>query len=139
MEDPRPKVGVGVLVIKDGKILLGRRLNAAGEGEYACPGGKLEPMESVAACAQRETAEETGLEIGNVRLLCVVNVTAYGGQHYVSLMMAADWVAGEPSVLEPEKCDGWAWHDPDRLPAPLFSTAADAILAWKTGRTFFDA
>ena len=139
MEETRPRVGVGVLIVKDGRILLGKRRGSAGEGEYACPGGNLEHMESIAACAARETAEETGLEIGNVRLLCAVNVTAYGGRHYVSLMMAADWIAGEPLALEPEKCDGWEWHDQERPPAPIFSNAASAIEAWKSGRTFFDS
>lgn len=34
-----PKVGVGVVVFKDGKILLGKRINAHGDGEYEGPGG----------------------------------------------------------------------------------------------------
>lgn len=135
----RPYVGIGVVILKEGKILLGKRKNAAGEGEYACPGGNLEHMESIVACARRETAEETGIEIGNIRLLCLANVTAYGKKHYMSLMMAADWVAGEPRVMEPEKCEGWEWYDPERLPSPIFSTVPAAVEALQTGRIFFDA
>ena len=41
MEHNKPKVGVGVMVFKDGKILLGKRKGAHGEGEQAFPGGLL--------------------------------------------------------------------------------------------------
>jgi 8-oxo-dGTP diphosphatase len=39
MEPNRPKVGVGVFILKDGKVLLAKRKNAHGEGSYAFPGG----------------------------------------------------------------------------------------------------
>lgn len=141
MEDEalQPKVGIGVMILKDGKILLGKRKNAHGEGEYAFPGGHLEHLESIVACAKRETAEETGIEIANVRFLRLLNLTAYAPKHYVHLTMLADWTAGEPRVLEPEKCEGWAWHDPERLPEPVFATVAGDVEAMRTGRNFFDA
>jgi len=141
MEDEalRPKVGIGVMILKDGKILLGKRKNAHGEGEYAFPGGHLEHLESIVACAKRETAEETGIEIANVRFLRLLNLTAYAPKHYVHLTMLADWASGEPRVLEPEKCEGWEWHDPERLPEPVFATVAGDVEAMRTGRNFFDA
>lgn len=37
MENNRPKVGVGVAIIKDGKVLLGKRKNAHGEGTWSFP------------------------------------------------------------------------------------------------------
>ena len=45
-QESRPVVGVGVLIMKDGKVLLGRRKNILGDGEFSCPGGHLEYMES---------------------------------------------------------------------------------------------
>ena len=73
MEQQRPKVGIGVLVIKDGKILVGKRKGAHGEGQYAWPGGHMEYMESFEQCAKREVMEETGIEIENVRFLRLMN------------------------------------------------------------------
>ena len=53
--------------MKKGKILLGQRKNAHGEGTWAFPGGHLEFGESLEACAAREVLEETGLVLNDVR------------------------------------------------------------------------
>ena len=98
-----PLVGIGVLVVKDGKVLLGKRKNAHGAGEYASPGGHLEHLESFAACAVREVREECGIEIGPVRFLRVLEVMRYAPKHYVDIAVVADWVSGEPQTLEPDK------------------------------------
>ena len=45
-KEQRPKVGIGVMVFKDGKVLMGKRKSSHGEGEWAWPGGHLEYMES---------------------------------------------------------------------------------------------
>ena len=58
-----PKVGVGVIVVRDGKVLLGKRRGAHGEGSWSFPGGHLEFNELLEICAKREAKEETGLEI----------------------------------------------------------------------------
>jgi len=54
--------GVGALVERDGRLLLGRRLAPHGYGTWSCPGGKPEAGETPLACAERELYEETGLE-----------------------------------------------------------------------------
>ena len=63
----RPLVGVAVIVIRDGRVLLGRRKGAHGDGTWALPGGHLEYFEAIEDCARREVFEETGLSIGSVR------------------------------------------------------------------------
>jgi 8-oxo-dGTP diphosphatase len=119
MEPVRPKVGIGVLVFKDGKILLGKRKGAHGEGEYAGPGGHLEFGETFEECATREVKEETGIEIENVRVISLSNLLLWEGKHYVDIGVMADWKSVEPQVLEPERCESWDWYDPLSLPKPL--------------------
>ena len=132
-----PKTGLAVMVIKDGKVLLGKRQGAHGAGNYAFPGGKLEWGESLADCAKRETLEETGIKIDNIRFLRLLNFKAYD-KHFVDIGFLADWKSGEPQVMEPEKCDGWAWYDIDSLPTPLFNGCESCIEAYKTGKNYFD-
>jgi 8-oxo-dGTP diphosphatase len=132
------KVGVGVMIIKDGKVLLGKRKGSHGAGEYAWPGGHLEYMESIVDCTKREVAEETGMKIKNVRFLRLYNLKEYAPKHHVDIGMIAEWAKGEPEVREPDRIDSWAWYDMDKLPQPLFSTIPSYIEAYRTGRNFFD-
>lgn len=118
---PRPLIGVGVAIIRDGKILLGKRKNAHGEGEWAFPGGHLEYAEQVEECARREVLEETGLTLSKCHTGPYTNNVFHSHQrHYVTLIMIAESPEGEPKNLEPEKCEYWNWFDWDDLPAPLF-------------------
>lgn len=117
----RPLIGIGVIIIREGKILLGKRRNAHGAGSWCCPGGHLEYGESFEACALREVKEETGLEIENIRPGSFTNdLFSQEGKHYVTLFMLADCPRGKPRVCEPEKCETWAWFSTDALPRPLF-------------------
>jgi 8-oxo-dGTP diphosphatase len=134
-----PKVGVGVMVIKENKVLLGLRRGSHGEGEYAWPGGHFEYMESFEDCAKREVMEETGMEIQNVRFLRLYNLKEYAPKHYVDIGLIADWKDGEPQVMEPHKCKQWSWYDIDDLPHPLFGTVPTFIEAYKTGKNYWDA
>jgi 8-oxo-dGTP diphosphatase len=137
--DHFPKVGVGVMIFKNGKVLMGKRKNAHGEGEFASPGGHLEFGESFEQCAKREVAEETGIEISNIRFQFLANLTAYSGKHYAHVQLIADWKSGEPKVLEANKCEGWDWYDLNNLPQPTFKTYDMFLESQKTGRTFFDS
>lgn len=117
----RPLIGIGVIIIRNGQVLLGKRRNTHGAGSWCCPGGHLEFGESFEACARREVREETGLEIENIRTGTFTNdLFADEGKHYVTLFMLADSLQGEPRVCEPDKCDTWAWFSTDALPRPLF-------------------
>ena len=128
-----------MMILKDGKVLLGRRRGSHGRGEYASPGGHLEYGESFEDCARREVREETGLEIDNVRFQFVSNVLKYRPKHYVHIGLAADWLAGEPTNNEPDKCEGWAWYGPDELPERLFETTHQAFQSDANGTVFMDS
>ncbi len=119
----RPRVGVGVIVRRNGKILLGRRRNTHGAGTWALPGGHLEFGETPEACAEREVREETGLRIENPRRGPFTNdYFTDGGFHYVTIYMVAEWTGGEPEVREPHRCGEWGWFSWNAPPSPLFSS-----------------
>jgi len=118
---PRPKVGVAVFIYKDGKFLMVQRQGSHGTGSWSIPGGHLEMNESWEECARRETLEEVGLEITNVRFFVATNdIFKAEGKHYVTIWMTADWQSGEPRNNEPEKMLAMQWSDFTHMPQPLF-------------------
>lgn len=123
----RPKVGVGVAVMNQGKVLLGRRKGAHTAGEWSFPGGHLEFGETVEACASRELFEETGLKALSIQLGPWVSDIIETNQHYITLYAFVDQFEGEPQLLEPHKCEGWEWFAWDALPSPLFAPVQSLI------------
>lgn len=132
------RIGVGVMILKNNQLLLGKRKGSHSAGEYSFCGGHLEYMESFAACAQRETREECGIEIENIRFQGLFNVTHYAPKHYVQVGLIADWKKGTPQALEPDKCESWAWYDLDKLPHPIAKMAGFILKSYKSNQPYFD-
>jgi 8-oxo-dGTP diphosphatase len=73
MYPERPIVGIGAVIIKDGKIALIKRGNEPSKGKWTIPGGLVEVGESLEVAVIRETKEEVCLEVENPHLLDVVD------------------------------------------------------------------
>jgi 8-oxo-dGTP diphosphatase len=112
----RPLVGVGGVVIADGRALLIRRGGPPLQGEWSIPGGMLELGESLEQGVRRELAEETGLE---VRVLDLIEVfervfpdddgrTKY---HFVILDYLCEAVSGEAFAASDVTDVAWARED----------------------------
>jgi 8-oxo-dGTP diphosphatase len=134
----RPLLGLGVMIFKGGKILICQRKSPLGNGEYSIPGGHIEYMESLVEAAKRETREEAGVEIRNMKLLGVFNLDMYAPKHYVTIGFTADWASGEPQVLEPDKCVDWDWYELDKVPQPVFMATQVMLDAYRNRTNFKD-
>ena len=118
---PKVQIGVGVLVEKDQKILIGKRIGSHGENTWSFPGGHLEFGETEFDTAIREVKEETNLDITNLQKYHYTNdFFEKERKHYITLFIKAEWEKGIPTVMEPEKCLEWRWESLDTLPRPLF-------------------
>ena len=127
-----PRIGVGVMIVQDGRVLMARRVSGQRTGWYGWIGGKLEFDETLQACARREAREEAGLELANLRLLCVSSIIVHD-QHWLDIEFLADIASGTPRAAAPDEIDDWAWYPLDALPDPIFEPAQLALEAYRTG------
>jgi ADP-ribose pyrophosphatase YjhB (NUDIX family) len=130
-----PSVGLGVIIQRGGEILLGQRKGWQ-EGFYSIPGGLLETGETFEQGAIREVREETGLELIDPRVIALTNnleTFARTGKHHISVILYTDEFRGEPLLMEPDKCAGWGWYDPRRLPEPHFEASRRAVACFLKG------
>jgi ADP-ribose pyrophosphatase YjhB (NUDIX family) len=128
-----PGVGCGAAIVRDGRILLIKRLKPPEAGCWSLPGGKVDFLERVADAVVREIREEIGVAIAIERPLGWVETVGLDDQHWVSPIYLARLVAGEPRICEPEKHADVAWFLLDRPPAPLSAAARDAFAALGSG------
>jgi ADP-ribose pyrophosphatase YjhB (NUDIX family) len=69
----QPIVGIGAVIINEGKIALIKRGSEPSKGKWTIPGGLVELGETLEQSVIRETKEETGLDVENPRLIDVVS------------------------------------------------------------------
>jgi 8-oxo-dGTP diphosphatase len=68
-----PIVGIGAVVVEEGRVLLVRRGREPLKGHWTLPGGALEVGESLTAGVEREVLEETGLHVKAIELVELVD------------------------------------------------------------------
>jgi ADP-ribose pyrophosphatase len=95
-----PRIGVGAVVIREGRVLLVRRGVAPSCGLWAVPGGSLELGESLREGAEREILEETGITIRAKEPVYIGDLVERDTEgrvrfHYVVVDYAADYLGGE--------------------------------------------
>lgn len=115
-----PGLGVGLAILRDGKLLLCKRMKAPEAGHWNIVGGKVDHMERAEIAARREAEEETGLSIGPIRYLGITEqLIEADRQHWISLLYVTDDTSGDPQLTEPDKLSEISWFDLDDLPQPL--------------------
>lgn len=120
-EKKYPKVGVGVIIVKNGKVLIGKRQEKNQRGTWCFPGGAIDFFESLEDCALREVREETGLKIKNIRpIYAVDDFRKENKKHWVCVYLMADYVSGEPRPVDGE-FELWKWVSWSNIPSPRFT------------------
>lgn len=131
------KPSAGAYVERDGRVLLIRRDD---NGNWSMPGGAMDPGESLAACAVRETLEESGV---------VVEVTGLGGiwtdpRHVIeytsngevrqefTAIYRARYVSGEPTTSS--ESTSVEWVPLEDVPALQMDRSQRMRIDWLTSR-----
>ena len=99
----RPIIGVGAVIIRDGRALIVQRAGEPRKGEWTVPGGVLEIGETLRSGTEREVLEETGLVVKAGPVVDVFeNIWPDGNGrtefHYVLVDFLCEWIAGELTV-----------------------------------------
>ncbi len=107
-----PRVGVGVVVVREGRVLLVRRGRPPHAGRWSIPGGLQRLGETVEEAARREVAEETGLALGTLHLVAVVDLIERDAEgrvrrHYTLVDYAARAEPGRPRAASDAAELGW--------------------------------
>ena len=135
--EQRIKIGVGVMLLNDNKILLGHRvpkqIDTGGIYEpdsWTCPGGKQEYEETVLEKAIRETKEETNLLLKDVQVFTATD-EFQSDRHVVTIGVISSSYEGELKIMEPNKIDEWKWFDINDLPNNLYTPSKNMIEEYK--------
>lgn len=129
-----PILGVGAVVRRGGAVLLVRRGRPPFEGEWAIPGGRVEWGEPLAAAAERELREETGVRIRAGEPVYVFeHIEPAEGQaatsHYVVVDLHGDYLSGEPRAASDAREAAWVpLSELQRLPINRITRACLAKL-----------
>ena len=126
-QDKLARAGFGIMILKDNKVLLGKRHSNPekassllhGEGTWTMPGGKLHFGENLVEAAKREVLEETGLKVKNLNIISVTNDIVEDA-HFVTIGFICTEFEGKPKVMEPDEIIKWQWFSLDKLPKPIY-------------------
>ncbi len=107
-----PRIGVGGIIIHEGRILLVKRGVAPNRGQWAVPGGTLQLGETLQECVAREILEETGVTIkvgGCVYVFDYLERDDAGKvkYHFVVVDYMGEYVSGEPKGGDDAEEAGW--------------------------------
>jgi len=123
------RVGVGIMILKDNKVLLGKRhtdpdkadSELHGEGTWTMPGGKVDYRERLGEAITREVFEEIGIKISEVNLQ-VISITDEIAEdvHFITIGFLCEELDGEPKIMEPDEIVKWQWFQLDNPPENMF-------------------
>jgi 8-oxo-dGTP diphosphatase len=112
------------LLVRDGRVLIGRRKHEPRQGMWDLPGGFLEEGEAPLDGLRREFLEETGLEVEPGDWL-----GAYVDPYDTTYVLSLSWVVtaeGEP--VADDDVEELRWFAPDELPGEMAFPSQDVVL-----------
>lgn len=145
-EKKKVRVGFGVMLLKDRKILLGKRhedpkkadSDLHYEGTWTMPGGSLEFGESFEQGAKREVKEETGMTLKDAKVICVNNdKNEYA--HFVTIGILSKNFSGTPKVMEPDEITEWKWFASHELPKKIYPPSKKVLENYKAKKFYLSS
>lgn len=124
----------GVVIVRDGQVLLGKRAKPPFEGEWEVPGGFVERGEHPTDAAVREVREELGIDVTLTGLVGIYLETSSRDEPLQVTVFAGTTDAAVASP-DPVEVSDWAWFAPADLPTEMAGRHRLRIDDWLAGRT----
>ena len=122
---PDPKVAVTAIILRDGRVLLTRRVNTPQQGLWTFPGGFVDAGEDPADAAERECLEETGLKVRVTGLVDVLSGQEHPRGSHILIVYRGEILAG---MLHPgDDADRAEFFSLDELPPLAFQSTQEII------------
>lgn len=127
----QPVVGVGAVVVRDGRALIVKRAHEPRKGEWSLPGGHVTLGESLSDAARREVKEETGLDVHPGAIIETFDRVHRDPDgrirfHFVIVDFVCESRAGDP--VAGSDADAVAWVTVDELDAYSVNAHATAVI-----------
>jgi len=127
----RPRVAVGVIVFRDGAVLMVRRGKPPAEGFWAIPGGSIELGETLIEAAEREIREEAGIVIRAGEPVYAFDTVIRDEAdriryHYVIVDLIGEYVSGD--LRAGDDARDARWLSPDELKTLAISPVTLKVL-----------
>lgn len=127
-----PAPALSVLVVQDGKVLLGKRGGAPGAGKWSFPSGYVEYEDDFLTTAIKEVKEETGLDVEIESIINLVSSFLSPRFHFLSPYLLARVLGGELAARDDlEAVDWFPLSGP--LPDMAFQEDVDVLDMVATG------
>lgn len=120
-----PKVAVAVLVKRDQKVLLVRRVHPPKQGFWTLPAGFVDAGEDPARAAERECLEETGFQVCVDGLVDVLAGQEHARGAHILIVYRAEIISG--SEMAGDDADQVGFFNLDELPPLAFSTTLQIL------------
>lgn len=114
-------IGVGGLVMKDGRFLLVKRAHDPGKGYWTNPGGYIEQLESIEETVEREVEEEAGIKAKVNRIVAIRDLPRQVHNIYVAFAM--DYIDGTPTPdgIESDEAGFYSLDEIERMNVAPFT------------------
>ncbi len=134
MQKKYVRAGVGIMLLIENKVLLGKRHDDPekasselhGEGTWTFPGGKADFGLTLVENVNKELMEETGIKVNSLKLLSITDEIVPDA-HFTTIGFLCTDFEGEARVLEPDEITQWKWFDLSELPLNIYPASKKMI------------
>lgn len=121
-------IGVGGIVIRQGKVLMVQHNYGHLQGQWLLPGGHVDPGENLDAAIEREVLEETGIRAQAGGIVAIRSLILPDSRVEVYVVFLMDYRSGQARANSPAEIAGAGYFTPEQIQGLSVTPLAGAII-----------